>query len=102
MKPPNGRNGRILLSGAAATMHAMPVDWTDDPAAFVGRDWTSLVQADPHGSVFHTPRYLKLYWGEFGSGRLQLAFVKDGHETGAAAAFELAEGTVTFLGGFEI
>jgi CelD/BcsL family acetyltransferase involved in cellulose biosynthesis len=83
-------------------MQAMPVDWTDDPTAFVGRDWTSLAESDPDGTIFHTPRYLKLYWEEFGSGSLQLAFVKDGNDTVAAAAFEIAEGTATFLGGFEI
>jgi CelD/BcsL family acetyltransferase involved in cellulose biosynthesis len=83
-------------------MQAMPVDWTDDPTAFVGRDWTSLAESDPDGTIFQTPRYLKPYWEEFGSGGLQLAFVRDGNETVAATAFEIAEGTATFLGGFEI
>jgi CelD/BcsL family acetyltransferase involved in cellulose biosynthesis len=80
----------------------MPVDWTDDPTAFRSRDWTPLIPSDPDGTFFHSPRYLKLYWEEFGSGGLQLAFVQDGSETVAAAAFDITDGTATFLGGFEI
>ena len=32
---------------------------------FTRRDWSSLVTADPSGTFFHTPQYLKLYWEEF-------------------------------------
>jgi CelD/BcsL family acetyltransferase involved in cellulose biosynthesis len=80
----------------------MTVEWTDDPRALVARDWTSLVAADPDGTIFHTPRYLKLYWEEFGAGTLQTAHVSVGGEQIAAAAFELTDDTLTFLGGFDV
>lgn len=83
-------------------MPAMAVEWTDDPTAFVGRDWTDLVREDPDGTFFHTPRYLKLYWEEFGPAGLQLAFVRGGGETVAAAAFEIREGRASFLGGLDV
>lgn len=91
-----------MKAEVAVTMRWMPVEWTDDPTAFRSRDWTSLVEADPDGTFFHTPGYLKLYWEEFGSGPPQLAFVHEGSETAAAAAFEITGGIATFLGGFEI
>jgi CelD/BcsL family acetyltransferase involved in cellulose biosynthesis len=80
----------------------MPVSWTDDPTAFTSREWTRLVQADPEGTVFHSPRFLKLYWEEFGQGHLQLAFVDEGSEDVAAAALELRDDTLTWLGGFDL
>ena len=83
-------------------MRRMPVDWTDDPTAFRSRDWTSLVMSDPDGTLFHTPRYLKLYWEEFGSGLPHVAFVEEGAETLSATAFEITDGVARFLGGSEI
>jgi CelD/BcsL family acetyltransferase involved in cellulose biosynthesis len=80
----------------------MTVEWTSDPTAFTTRDWTTLVQADPDGTLFHTPRYLKLYWEEFGATDLQIAVVSDGEETLAAAAFDLRNGRLSFLGGSEV
>lgn len=80
----------------------MAVEWTDDPHAFTSRDWTDLVEADPEASVFHTPRYLKLYWEEFGADRLLLSFVRRGDEDAAAAAFEIRDGTLSWLGGSEV
>jgi CelD/BcsL family acetyltransferase involved in cellulose biosynthesis len=80
----------------------MAVDWTDDPRAFTARDWSALVEADPEATVFHTPTFLKLYWEEFGAEQLLLGFVRVGGEDVAAAAFELREGTATWLGGFDV
>jgi CelD/BcsL family acetyltransferase involved in cellulose biosynthesis len=80
----------------------MAVEWTHDPQAFVARDWTSLVGADPEATFFHTPRYLKLYWEEFGAEQLDLAFVDRGEGPVAVAAFEVREGTLTWLGGFDV
>jgi CelD/BcsL family acetyltransferase involved in cellulose biosynthesis len=80
----------------------MPVEWTDDPTAFVTRDWTILAESDPGSTFFHTPSYLKLYWEEFGATGLQIAFVREGSETVAVAALDIAGGAATFLGGFEI
>ena len=80
----------------------MTVEWTEDPTAFVTRDWSSLVDADPQASVFHTPRFLKLYWEELGAGGLRLAFVvRDGVDV-ATSAFELRDGVLTWLGGFDV
>ena len=80
----------------------MPVDWYEDPEAFSSEDWTPLVLADREGTVFHTPAFLKLYWEEFGSEGLRIAIVRSGTETVAAAAFELRESVLTWLGGFDV
>jgi CelD/BcsL family acetyltransferase involved in cellulose biosynthesis len=78
------------------------VDRTGDPTAFSSPDWTALVEEDPEGTLFHTPRFLKLYWEEFGAGTLDLAFVRDGRDFLAAAAFEVHQGTLRWLGGFDV
>ena len=52
----------------------MQVELTEDPTAFRALDWSHVVAADPSGTFFHTPAYLKLWWEEFGTGRLLLAF----------------------------
>jgi CelD/BcsL family acetyltransferase involved in cellulose biosynthesis len=78
---------------------------SEDPRDFVGRDWTDLVRADPAGTIFHTPDYLKLYWEEFGQepDHLLLAFGEDGDgEQVAAVAFEMIGSTLRFLGGTEV
>jgi CelD/BcsL family acetyltransferase involved in cellulose biosynthesis len=78
------------------------VEWLDDPTGFAARDWTPLVEADPDATFFHTPRYLKLYWEEFGAEALRLAFVERGGEQVAAAAFDLRGPVLTWLGGFDV
>lgn len=83
----------------------MRVEFSTDPRDFARRDWSSLVTADPAGTVFHTPTFLKLYWEEFGTGPddLLLAFgvADDGAHVGAAA-FERIGRTLRFLGGTEV
>jgi CelD/BcsL family acetyltransferase involved in cellulose biosynthesis len=81
------------------------VVFSEDPRDFQRRDWSDLVRADPAGTIFHTPDFLKLYWEEFGEGpeHLLLAFGED--DAGAqvaAAAFELIGDTLRFLGGTEV
>lgn len=80
----------------------MRVELTDDPAAFRARDWTGLVMADPDGTFFHTPAYLKVWWEELGSGRLVLASLGDGDRTVGACGFEVEDGVLRFLGGFDV
>ncbi len=80
----------------------MPVDWYEDPEAFRSEDWTPLVLADREGTVFHTPAFLKLYWEEFAAGDLLIAVVRRDGEPVAAAAFELRERTMTWLGGLDV
>jgi CelD/BcsL family acetyltransferase involved in cellulose biosynthesis len=80
----------------------MRVLLTDDPTAMRTRDWTSLVDVDPSGTFFHTPAYLKLWWEEFGTGQLVLAFVLDGKRTVGACALEIVDGSLRFLGGFDV
>jgi CelD/BcsL family acetyltransferase involved in cellulose biosynthesis len=80
----------------------MRVELTDDPTAFRTRDWTTLVEADPAGTLFHTPAYLKLWWEEFGTGSLLLAFAQEGGVTVGACAFESIGGSLRFLGGFDV
>jgi CelD/BcsL family acetyltransferase involved in cellulose biosynthesis len=64
-----------------------------------------LVEADPAGTFFHTPDYLKLYWEEFGERpeHLLLAFAEedDGSQVGAVA-FERIGSMLRFLGGTEV
>lgn len=80
----------------------MTVEWIEDPGAFIARDWTELAEADPEGTFFHTPRFLKLYWEEFGADRLLIALVHLGGETVAASALDIGDGVATWLGGFEV
>lgn len=80
----------------------MAVAWTDDPSAFAARDWSSLVDADPDGTVFHRPGFLKPYWEELGSGALQLAFVEEDGAPVAVAALEIDDGVLRWLGGTEV
>ncbi len=63
------------------------------------------MRADPAGTIFHTPDFLKLYWEEFGEEpeHLLLAFGEDdGGAQVSAAAFELIGDTLRFLGGTEV
>jgi CelD/BcsL family acetyltransferase involved in cellulose biosynthesis len=80
----------------------MRVDWADDPTAFTRADWLPLVEADPEGTVFHSPRFLKPYWEEFGSADLRIAFLREGDALSAVAPFEIRDGILSFLGGFEV
>jgi CelD/BcsL family acetyltransferase involved in cellulose biosynthesis len=82
----------------------MRVVFSEDGRDFHRRDWTELVRADPAGTFFHTPAYLKLYWEEFGEGpeHLLLAFAQDGDEQVGAVAFERVGTTLRFLGGTEV
>ena len=83
----------------------MRISFSEDPRDFQRRDWSALVDADPAGTFFHTPEYLKLYWEEFGEtpDHLLLAFAEagDGTQTGAVA-FERIDETLRFLGGTEV
>jgi CelD/BcsL family acetyltransferase involved in cellulose biosynthesis len=82
----------------------MDIVFSEDPRDFARRDWSTLVTADPAGTFFHTPQYLKLYWEEFGaeSDHLLLAFAEEDGVPVGAAAFELAGTTLRFLGGTEV
>jgi CelD/BcsL family acetyltransferase involved in cellulose biosynthesis len=83
----------------------MRIEFSEDPRDFQRRDWSALVHADPAGTFFHTPGYLKLYWEEFGETpeHLLLAFAEgeDGVQVGAVA-FERIGTTLRFLGGTEV
>ena len=82
----------------------MDIVLSEDGRDFVSRDWSTLVTADPAGTFFHTPQFLKLYWEEFGqlTEHLLLAFAEeDGGQVGAVA-FERAGTTLRFLGGTEV
>jgi CelD/BcsL family acetyltransferase involved in cellulose biosynthesis len=81
----------------------MRIVFSEDARDFVRRDWSNLVMADPAGTFFHTPGFLKLYWEEFGTpGRLLLAFGEEDGAQVAAVAFELLGQTLRFLGGTEV
>ncbi len=83
----------------------MRIVFSEDGRDFQRRGWAELVEADPAGTFFHTPAYLKLYWEEFGEApeHLLLAFAEedDGSQV-AAVAFERIGTTLRFLGGTEV
>jgi CelD/BcsL family acetyltransferase involved in cellulose biosynthesis len=81
----------------------MRVELTGDASAFHARGWGDLVAADPEGTFFHTPAYLKLWWEEFGTGTPLMTFVvsEEGKLVGACP-FEVVEGTLLFMGGFDV
>ena len=83
----------------------MRIEFSDDGRDFLRRRWNDLVRADPAGTFFHTPDYLKLYWEEFGQtpGHLLLAFAReDGGAQVGACAFERIDASIQFLGGTEV
>ena len=81
----------------------MRVTFSEDGRDFLARDWSDLVTADPSGTFFHTPAYLKLYWEEFGDDvDLLLAFVEDGGVQVGVAVFERMGSKIRFLGGTEV
>jgi CelD/BcsL family acetyltransferase involved in cellulose biosynthesis len=80
----------------------MRVELTDDPTVFRRHDWSGVVESDSHGTLFHTPAYLKLWWEEFGSGSLVVALGFEGPDVVAACGLEEVDGTLAFLGGFEV
>ena len=80
----------------------MPVDWLDDPGSFTSQEWADLVQADPEATIFHSPRFLKLYWEELGASSLQVAMARREGAPAAVAAFDLRDGLLTWLGGFDV
>jgi CelD/BcsL family acetyltransferase involved in cellulose biosynthesis len=83
----------------------MRIVFSEDGRDFHRRGWHELVEADPAGTFFHTPAYLKLYWEEFGETpeSLLLAFAEedDGTQVGAVA-FERMGEKLRFLGGTEV
>ena len=83
----------------------MRIVFSEDGQDFHRRGWRELVEADPAGTFFHTPAYLKLYWEEFGEqpDHLLLAFAEedDGTQVGAVALERIGT-TIRFLGGTEV
>jgi CelD/BcsL family acetyltransferase involved in cellulose biosynthesis len=76
---------------------------SEDPGDFARSDWAELVAADPDATFFHSPRYLRLYWEEFGrAAPLILAFAEEEARLVGAAAFELDGRLLRFLGGTEV
>lgn len=81
----------------------MRIELSEDPRDFARPEWSRLVRDDPGATLFHTPRFLKLYWEEFGAeADLVLAFARDGDRTVGAAAFEIFGHVLRFLGGTEV
>jgi len=82
----------------------MDIVFSQDPRDFARRDWSALVRADPAGTFFHTPGFLKIYWEEFADqpDHLLLAFAEEDGQQVGAVAFERLDGTLRFLGGTEV
>ena len=72
----------------------MRITFSEDGRDFRQRDWTDLVRADPAGTFFHLPAYLKLYWEEFGAtpDHLLLAFAETDDGARSARAPSSARG----------
>lgn len=87
------------------TVGDLRIEFSEDGRDFVRRDWSALVTADPAGTFFHTPAFLKVYWEEFGAdpSSLLLAFgvEGDGAQVGAVA-LERQGDVLRFLGGTEV
>jgi CelD/BcsL family acetyltransferase involved in cellulose biosynthesis len=83
-------------------MGGMRAELSDDPTTFRTAGWNDLVVADPDGTFFQTPDYLKLWWEEFGAGRLVIASVSDDGGPAGACVFQIDAGLLTFLGGFDV
>ncbi len=82
----------------------MDIVFSEDPRDLVRRDWSNLVTADPAGTFFHTPGFLKLYWEEFARRpeHLLVAFAEEAGAQVGAVAFERVDGTLRFLGGTDV
>ena len=80
----------------------MPADWVEDPVAFTAPHWATLAETDPEATFFHTPQFLKPYWEEFGAGRLAVASVRQTDTVVAVCPFEIHDGILAFLGGFDV
>ena len=81
----------------------MRISFSNDAQDFTHRDWMQLVEADPAATFFHQPRYLKLYWEEFGDeAELLLAFAEEDDGCAGVVAFERTGSTLRFLGGTEV
>jgi CelD/BcsL family acetyltransferase involved in cellulose biosynthesis len=84
----------------------MHIEFSEDGRDFQRKDWTELVHVDPAGTFFHQPRYLKLYWEEFGQTpeHLSLAFAAadDGTPLATCAFERTDDDTLRFLGGTEV
>jgi CelD/BcsL family acetyltransferase involved in cellulose biosynthesis len=82
----------------------MEIVFSRDGRDFVRRDWSNLVTADPAGTFFHTPQFLKLYWEEFvhGQEQLLLAFAEEDEAQVGAVAFERSGSRLRFLGGTQV
>ena len=85
-------------------MPQVPLEWISDPRIFVAleRPWSALRESDPDATPFHTPEYLKLYWEELGAGRLSVALIGGRDRPAGICPFEIHEGLLSFLGGYEV
>lgn len=64
------------------------------------RPWRALCEKDPAASVFHTPQYLAVWWGEFGAGSsLRIVEVlEDEALRGIVALILRPDGVLSFAG----
>jgi len=79
------------------------IAFSEDPADLARPEWAEIAEVDPAATFFHRPRYLEVYWEEFGEDiELLLAFAEEDGRTVGAAAFERLDGLLRFLGGTEV
>jgi len=82
----------------------VPLEWIADPGVFATHrdEWERLRSADPEATLFHTPRFLELYWEELGDGPPLVALVTHSDDPIGLCPFEIRAGRLSFLGGFEV
>lgn len=80
----------------------MPLEWIADPRVFALDEWERLRAADPEATFFHTSRFLRIYWEELGEGTPLVAIVRQGDEPIGLCGFQVRDGVLSFLGGFEV
>jgi CelD/BcsL family acetyltransferase involved in cellulose biosynthesis len=82
----------------------MEVDVRTGAGALEEDDWSVAVVADPHGTVFHTPAFLRLWWEHYGEGELVAVRARAGAggEVVGFCACEVRDGALRFVGGTEV
>src|SRR5205807_2602392 len=95
--PPHVAHAQDLSAHAvrSGSIGGMGFELSHDGRDFLRPEWGHVSREDPGTTVFHSPRYLKLYWEEFGADmQLALLFFEEQARTVGAAAIERIGSTI--------
>ncbi len=94
------------LSANSDTLPGVDVRIVESAEAFDLPEWRELARLDPHGNIFFTPEWNRLWWDSFGEGkRLVVVTFVDPEPVGLAALMidDTDEGRrIRFLGGDDL